>query len=308
MLVVVPAGAQQYPSKPIRFILPYLPSGPNDLVARMISKGLSDKWGQPVVVENKAGAQGNIGMDLVAKSPADGYTIIQATGFTLTVNPHIYKLPFDVSKDFAPISLLVSSAAVLVVAPTLPVKTVTDLVRLAKARPNELTYGSSGNGGFGHVSGVLLQMLTKTQMTHVPYKSSAPALTDVAAGNISFLFNNLITTVPFVKSGRVRALAVSTADRSSALPDIPTVAEAGVPGYESTTWNALLAPAKTPAGVIEALNLEVAHILNSAEVKDRIVATGGAVTPSTPAELARKINQETNRMASVVRFSGLNVQ
>lgn len=302
------AISQQYPAKPIRFVLPYLPSGPNDLIARIIGQGLSDKFGKPVVIENRAGAQGNIGMELVAKSPADGYTIIQSTGFTLTVNPHIYKLPYNTQTDFAPITQLVSSAAVLVVHPSLPVKSVRDLVSLAKARPSELTYGSAGNGGFGHVSGVLLQMLTKTKMVHVPYRSSAPALTDLAAGNISFLFNNLITTVPFVKSGRVRALAVTTLERSKALPEIPTVVEAGIAGYESTTWNALLAPAGTPADIITTLNAEVSRILNSPDVKDRIEAGGGSIATSTPEQLTAKIKAETDRMKEVIQFSGLGVK
>lgn len=307
-LIVPAASAQSYPVKPIRFVLPYLPSGPNDLIARIVGQGLSDKFGRPVVVENRAGAQGNIGMELVAKSPADGYTIIQSTGFTLTVNPHIYKLPYNTQSDFAPITQLVSSAAVLVVHPSLPVKSVGDLIKLANARPNELTYGSAGNGGFGHVSGVLLQMHTKTKMVHVPYRSSAPALTDLAAGNISFLFNNLITTVPFVKSGRVRALAVTTLERSKALPDIPTVSEAGVTGYESTTWNALLAPAGTPADVIATLNTEVARILNAPEVKERIEAGGGSIATTSPEQLAQKIKAETARMSEVIRFSGLGIK
>ena len=302
------AMAQQYPSKPIRFILPYLPSGPNDLIARMLAKGMTEKWGQPVVVDSRAGAQGNIGMDLVAKSPPDGYTIIQSTGFTLTVNPLIYKLPYDVLKDFAPISLLVSSAAVLVVTPSLPAKNVADLLRLARRQPQELTYGSAGNGGFGHVSGVMLQMRTKTQMTHVPYKSSAPALTDVAAGNIAFLFNNVITTVPFIEAGRVRAIAVSSRERSPALPDVPTVSESGVLGYESTTWNALLAPAGTPTSVVSTLNSEVGRILNSQEMRERISAGGGVVTSSTPAQLTAKIKEEMNRMSQVIKFSGLTAE
>ena len=306
MLLIAPGiFAQQYPSKPIRFILPYLPSGPNDLIARILGQGLFEKFGRTVVIENRAGAQGNIGMEFVAKSPADGYTIVQSTGFTLTVNPHIYKLPYNTHSDFAPISQLVSSAALLVVHPNLPVRSVMELAKLANARPNELTYGSAGNGGFGHVSGVLLQMHTKTKMVHVPYRSSAPALTDLAAGNISFLFNNIITTVPFVKSGRVRALAVTTLERSKALPDIPTVAEAGVTGYESTTWNALLAPTATPTDVIATLNAEVIRILNAPDVKDRIEAGGGSIATSTPEQLAHKIKVETTRMGEVIRFSGL---
>jgi tripartite-type tricarboxylate transporter receptor subunit TctC len=303
-----PARAQEYPSKAIRLIVPFSPSGPTDLYARLVGKGLAERWGKPVVVDNRAGAGGNIAMELAAKSPADGYTIILASGFMLTVNPHIYKLPYDIQKDFVPISMLISSAAILVVAPSLPVKSVRELVNLAKARPNELTFGSSGGGGFGHVSGALFQMLTKTKMVHVPYKGSAPALTDLAAGNIMFLFNNIFTTMPFVKAGRVRALAVTSTERSPIAPDVPTVAEAGVPGYESITWNGLLAPAGTPPDIIAALNTEVVRVLNSPAVRERVEAGGGAVTPSTPTEFASKIRAETERMGEVIRFSGLKVQ
>lgn len=304
----VTAEAQQYPSKAIRFIVPYLPSGPTDFVARLVGRSLSDRLGKPVVVENRAGAQGNIGMELAAKSPADGYTIVEATGFTLALNPHIYKVAYDIQKDFAPITLLVTSCAILVVAPSLPVRSVRDLVNLAKARPNELTYGSSGAGGFGHVSGVLFQMLTKTSLVHVPYKSATPALIDLASGNITFLFNNLLTTVPFVKAGRVRALAVTCSGRSRVVPDVPTVAEAGVPGYESTTWMGLLAPAGTPPEIIATLNSEVAAILNSQAVRERIEADGGAIAPSPPEELAAKIRTETQRMGELVKYAGMKSQ
>jgi len=302
------ADAQQYPAKAIRFIVPYLPSGPTDLVARLVGRDLSERLGKPVVVENRAGAQGNIGMELAARSPPDGYTIVEATGFTLALNPHVYKLSYDTQRDFAPISLLVSSCAVLVVPPTLPVKSVRELVALAKARPGELTYGSSGAGGFGHVSGVLMEMMTKTKLVHVPYKSATPALIDVASGNITLLFNNLLTTVPFVKSGRVRALAVTCAGRSRVLPDVPTMAEAGVPGYESTSWMGLLAPAGTPPDIIALLNREVAAILSSQSVRERIEADGGTITPSSPSEMAAKIATEARRMGELVQFSGMKSQ
>ena len=238
----------------------------------------------------------------------DGHTIILATGFTLTVNPHIYRLPFDVERDFAPVSLLISSAALLVVSPTLRANSVQDLIRIARARPGELTFGSSGPGGFGHISGELFKMLTKTQMIHVPYKSAAPALTDLAAGNITVLFNNLLTTLPMVKAGRMRALAVTTRERSPVIPTVPTVSEAGVRGYESTTWNGLLAPAATPKEVMARLNTEVVKILGAAEVKQRISAQGAEVTPSTPEQFRAKIKEETVRMATVVRFANLKVQ
>lgn len=303
LLAAGAVSAQTYPVKPVRFIVPYTAGGPSDVLARLLGTRLTEVLGKQVIVDNRGGANGNIGMQAAATAPPDGHTIVLATGFTLTVNPHIYRLPYDIERDFAPVSLLISSAALLVVTPTLPAKSVPELIKLAKARPGELTFGSSGLGGFGHISGELFKMLTNTSMIHVPYKSAAPALTDLAAGNITVLFNNLVTTVPMVEAGRVRAIAVTTRERSPVIPQVPTVAEAGVPGYESTTWNGLLAPAGTPEDVLARLNSEIVKILGSADMKQRISARGAAVTPSTPEQFRAKIREETARMAEVVRFA-----
>jgi len=299
------ANAQTYPLKPVRFVVPYTAGGPSDLVARLLGDRLTDVLGKQVIVDNRGGANGNIGMELVARSDPDGHTIIFSTGFTLTLNPHVYQLPYSVERDFAPITQLVSSAALLAVTPTLPVKNVSDLVALARKRPGELTFGSSGIGGFGHISGEIFKMLTDTKMIHVPYKSSAPALTDLAGGNIALIFNNLVTTIPMVQAGKVRALAVTTKKRSPALPNVPTVSESGIPDYESTTWNGLLTRAGTPSGTINRLNAEVVKILQSPAVISRIEAGGADVIPSTPEELANRIKVETIRMGKIASFAGL---
>lgn len=299
------SSAQNYPQKPVRFIVPYTAGGPSDVVGRMIGDRLTEVLGKQVIVDNRGGANGNIGMELAAKSDPDGHTIIFSTGFTLTLNPHVYQLSYNVERDFAPITQLVSSAALLAVTPTLPAKNVSELILLARKRPGELTFGSSGIGGFGHISGEIFKMLTNTSMIHVPYKSSAPALTDLAAGNITLIFNNLVTTIPMVQAGRVRALAVTTKKRSPALPNVPTVSEAGIPEYESTTWNGLLTRAGVPRVTINRLNAEVVKILQSQDVSSRIEAGGAEVIPSTPEELATRIKVETIRMGKIAAFAGL---
>jgi tripartite-type tricarboxylate transporter receptor subunit TctC len=233
-LTAGPALGQAYPVKPVRFVVPFVPGGPTDIQGRMLGEKLAQRLGQQVLVDNRGGAGGNIGMELTAKAPPDGYTIVIATVGTWAVNPHLYKLPFDVMRDFTPIIQVSTSPGVLVVHPSVPVKSVKELVALARARPNELNYGSSGVGGFGHISGELFALMTNTKMIHVPYKSSAPSLTDLVAGQIQVLFNNAISTVPFVQAGRVRALATSGAKRLAVLSDLPTIAEAGVPGYENS--------------------------------------------------------------------------
>ncbi|HSN40660.1 MAG TPA: tripartite tricarboxylate transporter substrate binding protein, partial [Burkholderiales bacterium] len=269
-----PAVAQNYPAKPVRFVVPFVPGGPTDIQGRMLGEKLAQQLGQQVIVDNRGGAGGNIGMELVARAPADGYTIVIATVGTWAVNPHLYKLSFDVLKDFAPIIQVSSSPGVLVVHPSVPVKNVKELIALAKARPGELNYGSSGVGGFGHISGELFTLMTKTRMTHIPYKSSAPSLTDLISGQIQVLFNNAISTVPFVKSGRMRALATTGATRSSALPDLPTVAEAGVPGYENSSWSAIGAPAGTPKTILARLHKEFADILKMPDIRKKHADVG----------------------------------
>ena len=265
-------SAQNYPSRPVRFVVPFVAGGPTDIQGRMLGEKLAQRLGQQVLVDNRGGAGGNIGMEITAKAPPDGYTIVIATVGTWAVNPHLYKLPFDVVKDFAPIIQISTSPGVLVVHPSVPVKSVKELVALARARPNELNYGSSGVGGFGHISGELFTLMTNTKMTHVPYKSSAPSMTDVMAGQIQVLFNNAIATVPFVQAKRVRALATTGSKRLAVLSDLPTIAEAGVPGYENSSWSAVAAPAGIPAPILGRLHKEFTGILADPDAPPETIA------------------------------------
>jgi len=301
----VAAYAQEYPTKPVRFVVPFVPGGPTDIQGRMLGDKLTQRLGQQVIIDNRGGAGGNIGMELVARAPADGYTIVIATVGTWAVNPHLYKLSFDVLKDFAPIIQVSSSPGVLVVHPSVPVKTVKELVALAKARPGELNYGSSGVGGFGHVSGELFTMMTQTKMTHIPYKSSAPSLTDLISGQIQVLFNNAISTVPHVKSGRMRALATTGAARSSALPDLPTVAEAGVPGYENSSWSAVAAPAGTPKPVLARLHKEFSDILKMPDIQQKHVDVGAQIIGGTPEQFHAYLKSEVEKFGKLVKAAGI---
>ena len=256
------AAAQQYPSKTVRFVVPFVAGGPTDIQGRMLGEKLGQRLGQQFIIDNRGGANGNIGLELTAKAPPDGYTIVIATVGTWAVNPSLYKnMPFDPVKDFAPIMQVSSSPGVLVVHPSVPVKNVKELIALAKAKPGKLDYGSSGVGGFGHISGALFCLMTKTEMVHIPYKSSAPSLTDLIAGQIQVLFNNAISTVPFIKSGQTRALAVTSLKRMNALPDLPSLDETGIKGYDNSSWSAVAAPAGTPKEIITKLNTELNQIL-----------------------------------------------
>lgn len=301
----VAAPAQNYPTKPVRFVVPFVPGGPTDIQGRMLGEKLTQQFGQQVIVDNRGGAGGNIGMELVARAPADGYTIVIATVGTWAVNPHLYKLSFDVVRDFAPIIQVSSSPGVLVVHPSVPVKNVKELIALARAKPGQLNYGSSGVGGFGHISGELFTLMTKTKMTHIPYKSSAPSLTDLISGQIQVLFNNAISTVPFVKSGRVRALATTGATRSSALPNLPTVAEAGVPGYENSSWSAIGAPAGTPRPIIERLNKTFADILKMPDIQQKHADVGAQIIGGTPEQFHAYLKAEVAKFGKLVKAAGI---
>jgi tripartite-type tricarboxylate transporter receptor subunit TctC len=299
------AGAQSYPVKPVRFIAPFVAGGPTDIQARMLGEKLSQRLGQQVIIDNRGGAGGNIGMELTVKSPPDGYTIVIATVGTWAVNPYLYKLPFDVVKDFAPITQVSTSPGALVVHPSVPVKNVKELIALAKKRPGELNYGSSGVGGFGHISGELFDLMTGTKMTHVPYKSSAPSLTDLVAGNIQVLFNNLISTTPFIKAGRVRALATTGAKRPAALPDIPTLDESGLKGYENSSWSAVAAPAGTPPAIIGRLHKEFVEILRMPDIKKRHDEVGAEIIASTPEQFHAYLKSELVKFEKLVKAAGI---
>jgi tripartite-type tricarboxylate transporter receptor subunit TctC len=301
----LPATAQTYPSKPVRFVVPFVAGGPTDIQGRMLGEKLAQRLGQPVLIDNRGGAGGNIGMELTVKAPADGYTIVIATVGTWAVNPHLYKLSFDVVKDFAPIIQISTSPGVLVVHPSVPAKSVKELVALARARPNELNYGSSGVGGFGHISGELFTLMTNTKMTHVPYKSSAPSMTDVMAGQIQVLFNNAIATVPFVQAKRVRALATTGAKRLAVLSDLPTIAEAGVPGYENSSWSAVAAPAGTPAPILGRLHKEFAGILADPDIQKRHNDVGAQIIGGTPEQFHAYLKAEVDKFGKLVKSAGI---
>jgi tripartite-type tricarboxylate transporter receptor subunit TctC len=296
---------QAYPAKPVRFVVPFVPGGPTDIQGRMLGEKLGQRLGQQVIIDNRGGAGGNIGMELTAKSPPDGYTIVIATVGTWAVNPYLYQLPFDVIKDFAPVTQVSTSPGALIVHPSVPVKNVKELIALAKKRPGELNYGSSGVGGFGHICGELFNLMTGTKMTHIPYKSSAPALTDLIAGNIQVLFNNLISTTPFVKTGRVRALATTGAKRSPALPDLPTLDEAGLKGYENSSWSAVAAPAGTPPAIISRLNKEFIEILKMPDIQKRHAEVGAEIIASTPEQFHAYLKSELAKFSKLVKAAGI---
>ena len=300
--------AQQYPAKPVRFVVPFVAGGPTDIQGRMLGEKLGQRLGQQFIIDNRGGAGGNIGMELTAKAPPDGYTIVIATVGTWAVNPHLYKLPYDVTRDFAPIIQVSTSPGVLVVHPTVPVKSVKELIALAKAKPGKLDYGSSGVGGFGHISGALFSLMTKTEMVHIPYKSSAPSLIDLIAGQIQVLFNNAISTVPFIKSGQVRALAVTSIKRMPALAELPTIDEAGVKGYDNSSWSAVAAPAGTPKEIIAKLNSEMSAILKSPEIQEKSASVGAVIIGGTPEQFADYLKSEIAKFARVVKEAKISAQ
>jgi tripartite-type tricarboxylate transporter receptor subunit TctC len=304
-LIAAPLHAQGYPNKPVRFVVPFVPGGPTDIQGRMLGEKLSQRLGQQVLIDNRGGAGGNIGMELTVKSLPDGYTIVIATVGTWAVNPHLYKLNFDVVKDFAPIIQVSTSPGVLVVHPSLPAKSVKDLVALAKTRPGQLNYGSSGVGGFGHISGELFALMTNTKMSHIPYKSSAPSLTDLIAGNIEVLFNNAISTVPHVKANRVRALATTGSQRLAVLSELPTIAEAGITGYENSSWSAVAAPAGTPGPVIGRLHKEFVGILTDADIQKRHADVGAQIIGGTPEQFHAYLKAEVAKFGKLVKAAGI---
>jgi len=302
------ATAQPYPTKPIKFIVPFPPAGSTDLSARAVAGKLSERIGQPVIIENRPGAGGNIGTDVVAKAAPDGYTLIVGTVGTHGINPSLYsKMPYDHVKDFAPVILLSKTPNVLVVNPSLPVNSVADVIRLAKSKPNELTFASSGSGTSIHLSGELFKTMAGVQMTHIPYKGSGPMLIDLISGQVNMAFDNLSASMQHIKAGKLKALATTGTQRPPNLPDLPTIAEAGLTGYDSTSWNAIFAPAGTPREVVERLNREIRAILESPETRKFFTEQGAEAGGGTPAELAEFVRAETAKWQKVVKDSGAKV-
>jgi tripartite-type tricarboxylate transporter receptor subunit TctC len=307
-LAVLAAAQAPYPSKPIRMVVPFPAGGTTDLLARAAAQKLTESTGQPVVVDNRPGAGGNIGAELVAKAPADGYTLLMGTVGTHAINPGLYaKMPYDHVKDFAPVILVAGVPNVLVVNPALPVNSVQELIAYGRANPGKLNFASSGSGTSIHLSAELFKTMTGVQMAHVPYKGSAPALQDLVGGQVQLMFDNLPSSLALIKGGKLRALAVTSAQRSSALPDVPTVAEAGVPGFEASSWFGLLAPAGTPPEVIAKLNGEVARWLATPEAKEKLAAQGAIAAGQSPEDFARHIAAETAKWQKVVKESGAKV-
>ena len=306
------ALAQPYPSKPIRFIVPFPPGGSTDGFSRPLAAKLADLIGQPVVVENVGGAGASIGSDRIAKSAPDGYTIGLATTGSLAINPHIYgsKLPHDTVGDFTHIALAVSYVNVLVVNPGVPAKSVAELVDYAKANPGKVTFGSAGNGSSNHLSGELLKVLTKAPMQHVPYKGSGPAMTDVIAGNLTFMFDVLITSIPQMRAGRVRALAVTSAKRSPYVPEVPSMEEAGIAGYSeagSDLWFGIVGPARIPKPVVLKLNEKLIEALRAPDMRQRIRIQAFDLWTSTPEEFTKIVKADRAKWGKIVAAAGARI-
>jgi len=303
----IAVDAQQYPTKAIRFIVPWPPGGGADVLSRIVGPRLAEALGQQVIIDNRGGAAGNIGAELAAKSPPDGYTIVFAYAGTHAINPSIYsRMPFHES-DFAPIIWTAEVPQVLVVHPSLPVKTVKDLIALAKAKPGQLTYGSSGSGAMNHLTGALFTMMTKTNIVHVPYKGGGPAAIALLSGEISMIFGEPASVVQQIKAGKVRAIAVTSAKHALALPELPTIAESGVPGYEVTSWNAILAPAGTPKEIITRLNAEINKIIAAPDMRQRLIDNGFEPVGGSPDKATEKIHSEILKWAPVVKAAGIKV-
>ena len=299
------ALAQAWPSKPIRIIVPYPPGGTSDILARAVGQKMSETYGQAVVVENKPGATGNIGADLVAKSPADGYTLLLADIGSLAIAPSVVAaLPFDPVKDFAPVIMVAYSPHLLVVHPSVPAKDARELVALAKAKPDSLNFAVSGIGGANHLAGIDFAQRAGIKWTYIPYKGGSQALTDMVGGQSQVMFNGMLATYPFVRDGKLKALAISSAKRFPAAPDIPTVAESGMPGFETGSWQGIVAPAGTPADVVRRLHGTVTTILATPEMKERLDKAGAEVRPMSPAQFGEFIAKEKARWATVVKESG----
>jgi tripartite-type tricarboxylate transporter receptor subunit TctC len=307
LFAAVNVSAQTYPNKPVRLVLPYPPGGGTDVIARPLAQKLTENLGQQVIVDNRGGANGNIGMEFVAKSPADGYTLLFALTAQYAINPSLYpKLAYDPVKDYAPISLLANAPYLLVVHPSIPAKSTSELIALMKARPGQLAYSSSGNGSGAHLAGEMLRSLAHVQMTHVPYKGAGPAMPDLIAGQVQLSFVTYTAAGPHIKTGRLRALGVTTAKRSPTLPDLPAIAET-VAGYDSAVWYGFAAPAGTPAEIVNKLNTEVLRVLAAPDFRSRITLEAVAPIGTSPDEFGSFMKSEIVRWAKVVRESGAKV-
>ncbi len=301
------AFAQVYPAKPIRIIIPFPIGGIADVFARIIGAKLNEAWGQPVVIENRAGAGGNIAAEYVAKSAPDGYTLVVGSIGTHAVNVSLFKkIAFDPVRDFAPISMMLEAEGLLVLHPSVPAKNVKELIALAKARPGQIIYASAGNGTAGHLSGELLKSMAKVDMVHVPYKGNVPAITDLIGGQTSLLFATMPTVLPHVKSGRLNAIAVTGAKRSPAAPELPAIAET-LPGYDVTNWVGAFAPAGTPRDVVSKLHAEIVRVMQAPDIQKRLLTEGAKFTPLSPEQFGGFVKSEIAKWAKVIQQAGIRV-
>lgn len=303
------AAAQSYPSKPLRFIVPYPAGGAVDILARAVGQKLTEAWGPPVVVDNRAGAGGMIGSELIAKAPPDGLTIGLAHAGPLAINPSLYKkLPYAPSTDFSFITLMGRQENIVVVHPSLPVKSVRELIALAKARPGEIAIGSGGSGTGSHLAGEMFVSMTGAKLLHVPYKGNAPSVVALLAGEVQVMFPTILTVKPHIEAGRLRGLAVTTDRRTGAMPEIPTVAEAGVPGYESSIWFGVMGPAGIPGDIVRRLNSEIVRILGEPAFKEKFVSQGLDIETSTPEAFTKFIAAEQAKWARVIKAAGIQAR
>ena len=306
---VTPAAAQTYPSRPIRMIVPFAPGGNVDINARAVAPGLGQLLGQQVIVDNRAGAGGTIGTDTVAKSPADGYTLLMASSSIMTNGPAVYpKLPYDIVRDFAPVGRVAVVPLVIIVHPSLPARNTRDLIAIAKAQDGKLVFANAGVGTTNHLIAELLMIRTGARMTLIPYKGSAPALIDLVAGHVYGHVDQISSALPYIKAGRIRAIAVTTAKRAVALPAVPTLAESGVPGFDASTVTGILAPARMPRDVVQKLNIALGQVLAQAAVKERFAAVGAEVQPSSSDELAAWIRDDLAVWVNVVKQAGIKLE
>ena len=307
-VMATPVAAQTYPAKQIRVIVPFAAGGPTDTVSRAIGQKLTEAWNQPVVIDNRPGAGGNLGTEIAAKSPADGYTLFIGTVANAINHSLFAKLPFDFQRDFAPVTQNYITGLILAVHPSLPVKSVKELVALAKARPGALAYASSGVGGTPHMSGELFSALAGVKMVHVPYKGSAPAMAELLGGQVQLTFDNMLTVLPQVKAGKLRGLAVTLPARTALTPELPTIAESGLVGFEVKSWNGVVVPAGVARDTITRLNTEIVRILRDAALRERFMAQGVELAPSTPDEFGAFIRQDIAKWAKVIQVSGARAE
>jgi tripartite-type tricarboxylate transporter receptor subunit TctC len=307
--VAVSAAAQSvFPSKPVKLIVPFPPGGGNDVIARIIGQKLTERWGQQVVIDNRAGANGIVGLQALMQSPADGYTLAVGAAGPLSVNPSLYnKLPYDPLKDFAAITNLVNFPLLLVTHPSVPAKNTRELIALAKAKPEGLSYASPGNGNSGHLAGELLNSMAGVKVLHVPYKGQGPALTDLLSGQVQMLYSSIPSVINQVKSGQLNAIGVGSAKRLTSLPDVPTLSESGVAGYEAYSWVGLIAPANTPGDIVKKIHRDVSDILKQHDVSDKLNQQGALPVGDTPEEFASYIKAEIAKWGQVVRQANIKL-